>query len=215
MTDTDPNAGNPSPGEGEANPTPITEGQPATDAATPETDGPKEGEGTQDGAPEAYEAFTLPEGYKLEGERMSTATEFFKANNFTQAQAQQAIDLFTKITGEDIGAVTQALEAQRVQKIETWGQQAKESLGAKYDETINLARTAVQHINDEELTAAFESEGWGNHPALIRTFAKVGELLRDSKVEGLGGNTATASDQSEGERAYQYAEKPQRRNSAS
>ena len=204
MTDTDQTASNQSTGEVEANPTPITEGQPATDAAKPETDGTTEGEdkGQPQGAPEAYEAFALPENYKLEGERLTTATEFFKANNFTQAQAQQAIDLFTKITGEDIGAVTQALEAQRVQRIETWGQQTKEALGTKYDETINLARTAVKHVGDEELTAAFESEGWGNHPALIRAFAKFGELARDSSVEGLGGVTATGAPKTLAERMY-------------
>lgn len=213
MTDTDPTAGNPSPGEGE---TPTPEGQPATDAATPENDGQPEGDGKQgdtpEGAPESYEAFTLPEGVTLEGERLELANTTFKDLNLNQQQAQGLIDLYTRLQGEDTGALTAAIEAQKLQQIETWGQQAKQALGDKYDETVNLARTAVQHINDPDLGAAFNEMGWGNHPALIRAFAKFGELARDSKVDGLGGGTNTASQQSEGERAYQYAEKPQRRN---
>lgn len=218
MTIDDPNAGNPSPGEGEAaTNTEGQEGAAATDAAKLEGAGADDGKGAGDaggkgdeggkpeGAPEAYEAFNLPENFKLEGERLNQATEFFKGNNFTQAQAQAAVDLFTKLASEDAGAMAQALDAARQQQVETWGQQAKDALGDKYDETVGLARTAVQHVNDPELTEAFNELGWGNHPALIRAFAKFGESMRDSKVEGLGGATANGGEKSPGERMYAHA----------
>ncbi len=44
----------------------------------------------------------------------------------------------------------QAMEAQRLQQVEQWGVDAKQQLGAKYDETVGLATTAVKAINDPD-----------------------------------------------------------------
>lgn len=152
--------------------------------------GKKEGGDKPAGAPEQYAQFTLPDGFALEGERLKTATEFFKGKGWTQEQAQEAIDLYTRVAGEDAGAIQAALTAQRQQQISDWGEQAKQQLGDKYDEHVGLARTAVKAVNDPALTAAFEELGWGNHPALIKAFSFFGSLARDSSMDGLGGSTA-------------------------
>ncbi|WP_049446581.1 hypothetical protein [Stenotrophomonas maltophilia] len=162
---------------------------------------------TSDGAPEQYEAFKVPEGFTLEGDRLGQATEFFKAKGWTQEQAQEAVDLYTQMAGQDAAALQQAVEAQRLQQLEQWGVDAKQQLGAKYDETVGLATTAVKAINDPGLTKAFNELGWGNHPTMIKAFAFFGEFLRDSKVDGLGGTT-TSGTQSTGDRMYQYADRP-------
>ncbi len=142
-------------------------------------------------APEQYGQFDLPEGFSLEGNRLGAATEFFKAKGWTQEQAQEAIDLYTRMAGEDATAMQQAVEAQRLQQVEQWGVDAKQQLGGKYDETVGLATTAVKAINDPELTKAFNELGWGNHPTMIKAFAFFGGFLRDSKIDGLGGTTAS------------------------
>ncbi|MCO7468844.1 hypothetical protein NJG16_02040 [Stenotrophomonas maltophilia] len=142
-------------------------------------------------APEQYGQFNLPEGFSLEGNRLGAATEFFKAKGWTQEQAQEAIDLYTRMAGEDATAMQQAVEAQRLQQVEQWGVDAKQQLGGKYDETVGLATTAVKAINDPELTKAFNELGWGNHPTMIKAFAFFGGFLRDSKIDGLGGTTAS------------------------
>ena len=162
---------------------------------------------TSDGAPEQYEAFKVPEGFTLEGDRLGQATEFFKAKGWTQEQAQEAVDLYAQMAGQDAAAMQQAMEAQRLQQVEQWGVDAKQQLGAKYDETVGLATTAVKAINDPELTKAFNDLGWGNHPTMIKAFAFFGGFLRDSKVDGLGGTT-TSGTQSTGDRMYQYADRP-------
>ncbi len=216
MTTPDPTAGNPSPGDGTAPAAPATqtpqatEGQPAIDAAKPEGEGTKEGtkpedQGKPEGAPEAYAAFTLPEGFALEGERLEGAQALFKDLGLSQDKAQKLVDKFCELSGTDASALGQAFEANRLAQIETWGTQAKEQLGAKYDETVGLARTAVQHVNDPELTEAFNTLGWGNHPALIRAFAKFGEMARESKVDGAGGDTATGSEKGPGDTMYSQA----------
>lgn len=159
-------------------------------------------DGAAAGAPEQYEAFQLAEGFALDGDRLKTATDFFKANNWTQEQAQQAINLYTSMAGEDANALQQALDDQRTQQIEQWGQQAKAQLGDKYDTTVSLATTAVKFLNDPELTKAFEEQGWGNHPALINAFGKFGEFLRDSPMDAGGAGGGGGAPKSLAERMY-------------
>jgi hypothetical protein len=153
-------------------------------------EGAKKGEEKPPGAPEQYGQFKVPDGFALEGKRLDVATEFFKAKGFTQEQAQEAIDLYTRITGEDAAAMQTALEAQKQQQIEEWGTQAKAQFGDKYDEKVGLARTAVKAVNNPELIKAFDEQGWGNHPALIEAFSFFGVIARDSGMDGLGGSTA-------------------------
>lgn len=213
MSDTTTTASNPNPGEGGATTTATDTQQVPGSSAPPATDGGGDGgapgsngqpgkvEGGGDAgkakaddtatAPEQYGQFNLPEGFSLEGNRLGAATEFFKAKGWTQDQAQEAIDLYTRMAGEDATAMQQAVEAQRLQQVEQWGVDAKQQLGGKYDETVGLATTAVKAINDPELTKAFNELGWGNHPTMIKAFAFFGGFLRDSKIDGLGGTTAS------------------------
>lgn len=208
-------ASNPNPGPGDStNPTPTDVSQAPSGSAPTGTDGtgngggatggngqPNKGEGGGDvgkpeegktnAVPEQYSQFNLPEGFTLEGDRLGAATQFFKAKGWTQEQAQEAIDLYTSMAGEDAAALQQAMEAQRLQQVEQWGIDAKQQLGGKYDETVSLATTAVKAINDPELTKAFNELGWGNHPTMIKAFAFFGGFLRDSKIDGLGGTTAS------------------------
>lgn len=212
-TDNANTASNPNPGAGDTTTTTETPQVPGSSAPAG-TDGggsggnaagndgkPNEGEGggeagkPEDGktsaAPEQYGQFNLPEGFTLEGDRLGAATQFFKAKGWTQEQAQEAVDLYTQMAGQDAAAMQQAMEAQRLQQVEQWGVDAKQQLGAKYDETVSLATTAVKAINDPELTKAFNELGWGNHPTMIKAFAFFGGFLRDSKIDGLGGTTAS------------------------
>ena len=141
------------------------------------------------GAPETYATFTLPEGFTLDGDRLDMAQGLFKELGLTQVAAQKAVEAFCKADGENLATQTAFLESERQQRIETWGQQAKETFGPKYDETITLARAGVTAVNSPALLEAFNSEGWGNHPELIKAFAKLGELTRGSGPQGLEGET--------------------------
>lgn len=142
------------------------------------------------GAPEAYADFTLPEGFTLDGERLEFAQGLFRELNLSQDAAQKAVEAFCKADAENAATRQQFLDSERQQRIEDWGQQSKETFGAKYDETIALARAGVAAVNSPGLLAAFNDEGWGNHPELIRAFAKLGEMVRGSGPKGLEGETA-------------------------
>ena len=225
-TDNANTASNPNPGAGDTTTTTETPQVPGSSAPAG-TDGggsggsaagndgkPNEGEGggeagkPEDGktsaAPEQYGQFNLPEGFSLEGDRLGAATQFFKAKGWTLEQAQEAVDLYTQMAGQDAAAMQQAMEAQRLQQVEQWGVDAKQQLGAKYDETVGLATTAVKAINDPDLTKAFNELGWGNHPTMIKAFAFFGGFLRDSKVDGLGGTTASGPSASSDPKSILY-----------
>jgi hypothetical protein len=182
------------------------QGQADADATKPEGDKPEDKEPV--GAPEAYAPFEVPEGFTLEGERLEWAQAQFKELNLSQAQAQKLVAAYCQANGENLATQAAFLEQERAQRIETWGQQAKEVFGAKYDETLTLARAGVAAVNDPELLEVFNAEGWGNHPALIKAFAKLGELARGSGPKGLEGETARTEQPSDGDRMYAHATRP-------
>ncbi len=139
-----------------------------------------------DGPPEAYADFTLPEGFTLEGERKEQTLALFRDLGLSQDKAQAAIDHFVKTVGDDAAKQQAALESAVQQQREDWAKQSKEELGDKYDSELAFARTAVQAMQSDKLTQAFNEHGWGNHPELIKAFAFFGRMMRDSKVEGIG-----------------------------
>jgi hypothetical protein len=144
------------------------------------------------GAPEAYTEFTLPEGFKLEGERAEVAQALFRDLGLSQAGAQRAIDHFIKTVGEDATVQQQAMEAAVMQQRDDWAKQAKTELGDKYDETVAYARTAVQALQNPKLVAAFDELGWGNHPELLKAFGAMGQMMRDSPIDGIGNSGSAA-----------------------
>lgn len=194
--DTNPQAANPngeastvsdaSKGQGQGDNANETKGKASADADT-KTGDTKADE--QQGAPEQYADFTLPDGYSLDGERKEWALALFKKANMSQAVAQEFIDAYCKADSENSSVRDKFLGEQHEQKVAKWGEQAKVEFGAKYDETITLARAGVAALNRPELLAAFDAEGWGNHPEMIRVFAKLGELTRGSGLKGMESET--------------------------
>ncbi len=154
------------------------------------------------GAPEAYTDFTLPDGFKLEGERKDVALSLFRDLGLSQAGAQRAIDHFIKTVGEDAAVQQQAMEAAVAQQRDDWGKAAKAELGDKYESEVAFAKTAVHALQNPKLVEAFDELGWGNHPELIKAFATFGKLMRDSPVDGIGSSGAAKPDAKPWNRMY-------------
>jgi hypothetical protein len=163
------------------------------DKATPDGEADKSAEGQ----PVVYEAFQLPEGFVLEGERLEQANTLFNELGLDQAKAQRAIDVFCELSGKDAGGLTEALnkatEDARAQQIETWGVESKAEFGEKYDPMVQKARLAVSVLESDRpnIKQTFDTLGWGNHPDLVFAFAKMGELLGESTMDTGGGGGKT------------------------
>lgn len=146
----------------------------------------------QQSAPEAYEAFTLPEGVTLNGERLVATHALFKDANLSQAQAQQLVDGFVKFRGEDAPALDAMLEQRHAAIVEEWREQSKAEFAGKFDDLKKDARAGAAHMEKAQpgTLAAFDTLGWGNHPRALAAFAEIGRLIGGSSMQGLGGETA-------------------------
>jgi hypothetical protein len=155
----------------------------AGDGAKPDDKQGDKGE-TKTGAPESYD-FMVPEGVEqLDSQLVETFTPLAKELGLSNDQAQKLVDIAPQI---------QQRMAQ--QQAEAWGKQLEAWVGeVKADKVIggdNLpatmasAQKVMQQFGTPELKAALEQTGMGNHPELVRLFAKVGKAMgEDSLVAG-------------------------------
>lgn len=154
--------------------------------AAGEKSGDDDGGDGEGGAPEEYEDFTIAEGQELDAAMVEKFTPVAKELGLTQANAQKLVDLYA-------GEVARANEANQQAFAELksgWLKEAKSDAevgGAKWNETMSHADKAIKAFGDPELREALDFTGVGNHPALIRFFAKVGSKLVEDTTD-LNGN---------------------------
>jgi hypothetical protein len=94
-----------------------------------------------------------------------------------QAQAKQTADAWTAIHEE----WTRTIKAD------------PEIGGKQFDEATAAARSVVDRFGDDDLKADMDLYGFGNHPGLIKTFARIGKAMGDGKFDA-GGPAASAKD---------------------
>ena len=147
------------------------------DAATPEQTGAEGEQKTDDstdeqkpvdGAPEAYEAFTAPEGVVLADSVLEVAQQAFKDANLSQEKAQSLID---KLTPAIAQAQQEALDAAIQSQITEWVAAAKadEQIGGdKLAPALANANRVVDTFGSPELRDMLITSGLGNHPAVIK-----------------------------------------------
>lgn len=127
---------------------------------------------------------TMPEGIPVDQELLDAVGADFKELGLTHKQAQQLADKFIEVN-------TKRAEKQAEQFAETitkWGEDAKKDKeigGDKWDGTVKDARRAIDTLGTPELKKYLEITGGGNHPEIIRLFAKVGSMIKeDSPANG-------------------------------
>lgn len=62
----------------------------------------------------------------------------------------------------------------------------KQEWGQAYDKKLAQAKLSLKAINDPKLIEFLEKSRLGDHPEMIKVFSKIGEMLGEKKVEGLG-----------------------------
>lgn len=158
----------------------LNEPEPKPDSTPSSTSTEKTGEKKADapvGAPEKYEAFTMPEGFEASEEIMTAAQEVFKAQGLTQEQGQALVDLYAKVSADAAEAPVKFW----VDKQTEWRNEikadpeiggsklagVKASIGKMYDAII-----AIDPAKNTDLVADFRDAmnytGAGNNPAFVR-----------------------------------------------
>jgi hypothetical protein len=150
-------------------------------------EGEGDGEGSE-GAPEKYEDFTMPEGVEPDTALMEKAVPLFKDLNLTQEQAQKAVDLLAEARANDAKALQESLATARAQWVAD-AKADKELGGAAFKENMATAKKAFDAFGSPELKEMLNASGFGDHPAVLKTFFKIGKALSDDSLVLKDGDT--------------------------
>jgi len=165
----------------EAAPTDPVEGDPA------QQDEPKD---APQGAPEAYEPFTVPEGVELDAEVLGEFQGIAKELNLPQDAAQKVTDLGVKL------AQKWAAESQQATSdmLADWKVQAetdKEFGGDALPANLAVAKKAIDQFGTPELRELLDVHRLGDNPEVIRFMFRVGKAISEDTFVA-GGNTTPA-----------------------
>lgn len=152
-------------------PTATAVAQTAEDKPTTEADKPAEPV-----APEKYD-LQMPEGVELDSVAADEFTTIAKELKLTQDQAQ-------KLAG--VAASMQQRQAEaHARTVESWVESVKtdkEIGGDKLNENLAVARKAMESFGSPELKDVLNMTGFGNHPAIIKAFYKIGQAISQDQI---------------------------------
>lgn len=128
-------------------------------------------------APEKYELKT-EDGSLLQSADLERIEAYAKARGLTQEQAQAVVD------NEGIALKTFAdgQKAQHAERIDKWiadTKADKELGGDNFVKNVEMAHRALNHFGSDTLKAELDKSGFGNHPEIVRVFAKIGQAMSD------------------------------------
>lgn len=142
---------------------------------------------TREGAPAEFEDFTFKDGVEIDDGMLGQYKDLAKDLDLSQSNAQKLVDLYANKMDEFVQAQTQAFADLK----EEWANAARtdeEIGGEKFNDNVHLAKSAIDVLGTPELREALNVTGVGDHPEIIRFFAKVGKAISEDKV--LFGNLA-------------------------
>lgn len=155
-----------------------------------QTDGAKESgqAGKQEGAAseqatakaataEAYE-LTAPEGYPMDAQTLKAFTEHCRAAGFSKEQAEKQLGWMKDNY--------QNWHEQQTAQRKSWREELradKDFGGDKYDASLAEAKKALATFDEGgQIRAMLDETGYGDHPAVVRIFTRVGRALAEDKV---------------------------------
>ena len=131
--------------------------------------------------------------------------EFAHDTGLTQDQASNILKLYGDIQEEQEEAHQNGLEELRTNTT----MELQKEWGKNYDGKMDYAKRAFAQFASPELSQLMDESGMGNHPEMLRVFAKVGELMgEDSLVVGTGlGSSQLSPEQAQQEIQALYSDK--------
>lgn len=176
----------------------IDAAAPAADAAAAPSDGDAAAAGDDTVAdPEAaaveaaaYEGLTPPEGFAaLDADAITAATPLMRAFGVEDEKAQdfinQAAPIITGMVERAVAASQEAVVAQQANVANEWAAAVKadpEIGGANYEKTVALSAQGLDKFFTGDFRAYLTATGLGNHPEMVRGFAKIGEHFANGEV---------------------------------
>jgi hypothetical protein len=130
--------------------------------------------------PEKYD-LKLDDGSLLDAAYVEQFSQFAKDKKLTQDQAQE----FLQREAQALNSFVQK-QQQEFEKVQAeWVNQIKndsEIGGEKFNQSIELAHRALKQFASDSFLKELETTGYGNHPELVRVFAKIGNMIKEDKM---------------------------------
>jgi len=148
---------------------------------------------------------TLPEGTNIDDGTLDWFKGVSKESGLTSESASKMATEFAKRQAASTEQAETDQAAAIVSLNDGWVKEMKEDAdygGAKYDATIQSAQSAVMKFGGVPLAKELDRVGMGNHPMLIRAFAKIGASFAEDNSGKPNPNKGNAQ-QSEEERLRQ------------
>ena len=170
-------SGQPLPDSGQ--PVPAATAQPSGQSTVPAASAPSL-LGSE--APEAptYTDFTLPDGVTVDGESLKAASALFADSGLSQEQAQKFIDLAASREKTHAEASVRAfvdLQTKWISEIKA----DPEIGGDKLQASIASAARAIDRLAIPGLKEALDLTGAGNNPAIVKAFARIGQMIAEDR----------------------------------
>lgn len=121
---------------------------------------------------------TMPEGVEVDQEMLDALGPDFKDMGLTNGQAQKLANKFIEIQTKR-GETRMKDWGETLTKWVADAKADKEIGGDKFDTSVSNAHRFLGKFGTPELREYLNASGGGNHPELIRVFAKAGELIRE------------------------------------
>ncbi|OJF92069.1 hypothetical protein AX761_21760 [Rhizobium sp. 58] len=134
---------------------------------------------------------TMPEGVTVDQALLDALSPKFAAKGMTTREAQELADEFINVEK----GRREAANKNWAETVAKWVDDAKtdpDMGGAKWDATATMAKKAIDAIGTPALKEYLQATGGGNHPELIRIFAKVGPMIsEDNPANGGAGGAGS------------------------
>jgi hypothetical protein len=151
-------------------------------------------------APVSYGEFKLPEGVTLDADSLKPATELFAEAGLGQEQAQKFIDL---AMARETAAAHRSVQA-FVDLQNQWVSEIKADAdigGDKLKASLASAARAIDRLDVPGLREALNFTGAGNHPAIVKAFVRLGQLISEDRFRP-GRSAVSAAPRSPAEVIY-------------
>lgn len=178
----------------ETKPAPETEGEkpavesPEDGTKTPEEDGTAatpEGDKTPEPAKkeDGDLTLTLTDGSGLTQKDVDIVTAFAKENGLSKESAQKLLDSRAAHYAEFKNGQTEFLKTQQTKWLDD-SKADKEIGGANWDQSVALAKMPIAKFASPGLKKMLDDSGLGNHPEVIKMFARIGKTMQpDTEID--------------------------------
>jgi len=133
---------------------------------------------------ESYAEFSLPEGLRIDEAAFNDFAPLAKEFGLTQEQAQKLVDVAAGL----VDRTTKTAEGVHAARLKKWADDSRNDAevgGKDFDANLGIALAAIDKFGDDELKQILDASGFGNHPAVVRLFYRVGKAAsNDTFVSG-------------------------------